>query len=274
MPHRPDDRQPGDDPSARSAYEVTAPFFDDFTAGYDYEAWVGEMVKLADAHGLHGTRGRALDVACGTGKSSLELRARGLTVTACDISPAMIDIAREKARSDASLGFEVADMRDLPRYGQFDLVTCFNDGVNYLLSAAELQRALVGMAANLSPDGVLIFDANTLLVYRGFFAEHFEVEAGERRILWDGRSGGEVEAGEVSEAKFEVRDGAGRSVASALHRQRHHPEDDVRHALAYSDLELVGLYGHDYDGIPRQPMSEREHTKAIYVAQLRTSTAD
>ena len=260
----------GSDRSAELAYESMAPAYDDFTAEHDYQLWVGELLKLAEAHGLRGDT--VLDAGCGTGKSFLPLLERGWKVTACDISAAMVARAREKVGDQARL--EVADIREMPRYGQFDLVCCLDDVANYLLSAAELEQALKGMAANLAPDGIVIFDANNLLVYEGFFDEHIEIEANGRRLIWDGHSGGEVEPGEISEATFTVEAPApdpgstGTVVASEVHRQRHHPEAEVRAALVAAGLELVGLYGHHFDGIPHTPMSEDDHTKGIYVARL------
>jgi SAM-dependent methyltransferase len=256
---------------AEVAYEAIAPVYDDFTAHHDYQLWVGQLLKLGEAHGLRGDT--VLDVACGTGKSFLPLLEQGWKVTACDISASMAELARAKVGSEVRI--EIADMRELPVYGGFDLVCCLDDAVNYLLSAVELEQALKAMAANLAPHGILIFDSNTLTTYRGFFGEHVEIEANGRRMIWDGRSEGRVEPGEISEAAFEVEPltpGAGPTIAPELHRQRHHPETEVRAALAAAGLELVGLYGHHHDGIPRQPMSEEDHTKAIYVARLQRTT--
>lgn len=261
------DESQGTSRAAEIAYESMAPAYDDFTAEHNYTLWVGELLRLGVAHGLHGDT--ALDVGCGTGKSFMPLVERGWKVTACDISPAMVDLARSKVSDEVRI--EVADMRALPPYGSFDLVCALDDVVNYLLTAVELEQALRGMAANLAPDGILIFDSNTLTVYRGFFNEHVEVEARGRRLVWDGHSGGAVEAGEVSEATFSVEaleSGTGSMIPAEVHRQRHHPETEVRAALAAAGLELVGLYGHHFDGIPHEPMSEDDHTKAIYVARL------
>lgn len=264
-------QKPGDTLHAETAYEAIAPVYDDFTSHHDYRLWVGKLLEVGEAHGLRGDT--VLDVACGTGKSFLPLLEKGWKVTACDLSPSMAELARAKAGS--AVRIEIADMRTLPVYGSFDLVCCLDDAVNYLHSQAELEQALRGMAANMAPHAVLIFDSNTLTTYRGFFGEHVELETNGRRMIWDGRSGGEVEPGEISEATFEVEPiepGTGPSIAPELHRQRHHPESEVRAALDAAGLELVGLYGHHHDGIPRQPMSEADHTKAIYVARLAQRT--
>ena len=190
-------------------------------------------------------------------------------MTACDLSPSMAELARAKVGGKVRI--EVADMRELPVYGSFDLVCCLDDAVNYLHSQGELEQALRGMAANLAPHALLIFDSNTLTTYRDFFGEHVEVEANGRRMIWDGRSGAEVEPGEISEALFEVEPiepGTGPRIEPELHRQRHHPESEVRAAIAAAGLELAGLYGHHHDVVLGQPMSEDDHTKAIYVARL------
>ena len=87
---------------ALAAYEALAPFYDEFTAGYDYDRWLDGLEALALEHGL---RGRSLlDVACGTGKSFMPMLARGYEVTACDLSPAMVELAREGARGRAAGG--------------------------------------------------------------------------------------------------------------------------------------------------------------------------
>src|SRR4051812_5469915 len=117
---------------ALSAYDALAPHYDAFTAGYDYERWLDALEELAREHGLRGRR--LLDVACGTGKSFLPMLERCYDVVACDLSPGMVARAREKASGDVELF--VADMRELPRVGSFDLITCLDDAVNYLTSPA------------------------------------------------------------------------------------------------------------------------------------------
>ncbi|HEX3737621.1 MAG TPA: class I SAM-dependent methyltransferase [Solirubrobacterales bacterium] len=261
----------GDDRHAEVAYEAIAPVYDDFTAHHDYRLWIGKLVELGEAHGLRGDT--VLDVACGTGKSFLPLLEGGWKVTACDISPSMAELAR--AKTGGRVPIEIADMRELPVYGSFDLVCCLDDAVNYLHSAAELEQTLRGLATNLAPDGVLIFDSNTVTTYRGFFGEHVEIEMNGRRLIWDGREGEEFEPGGIAEASFAVEpleQGTGPSIPPVFHRQRHHPEAEVRAAIGGAGLELVGLYGHHHDGIPTQPMSEENHTKAIYVARLQRTT--
>lgn len=256
---------------AEIAYEAIAPVYDDFTAHHDYDLWLGQLLALAEKHGLGGGR-RLLDVGCGTGKSFIPMLAKGWQVTACDVSQAMVELARDKVGEEVALS--VADMRELPRFGEFDLIWCLDDAVNYLLDPAELEQALAGMGANLAPGGLLIFDVNALKTYRSFFVEEVVVERDGRRLIWRGRSDPDGAPGSIFEASFEVEPqevAEGIAIEPELHRQRHFTDEEIRAALAAAGLDCLGLYGHDEDGLPRQPFDEAEHTKAIYVAAASSS---
>jgi SAM-dependent methyltransferase len=251
---------------AEIAYEAIAPVYDDFTAHHNYELWLGNLLPKLEAHELTGER--LLDVACGTGKSFIPMLERGWEVTACDISPAMVELARAKVGDDARLS--VADMRALPQFGEFDLVWCLDDAVNYLLSTEELEQALSGMRANLAPAGLLMFDANTLECYRTFFAEEVVVERDGRRLIWRGRASADTPPGAINEASFEVEplgEEAGPPIAPELHRQRHFPEAEVLAALERAGLECLDVFGHHEDAVPQQPLDELAHAKAVYIAR-------
>lgn len=251
---------------AKIAYDAIAPVYDDFTAHHEYDVWLGQLMPKVERHGLRGKR--LLDVACGTGKSFIPLLEEGWEVTACDISPEMVELARAKVGDKVEL--HVADMRTLPKFGEFDLVFCLDDAVNYLLSSEELVEALSAMAANLAPEGLLMFDVNAMTTYRTFFSEEVVVERDGRRLTWRGRSTPEAEQGSINEAVFEIEsleEGA-EPIEPVVHRQRHFPEAVVLAALEQAGLECVDLFGHREDAIPEQPLREDFHTKAVYISRL------
>src|ERR1700722_4572149 len=184
-----------------SAYDSLAPFYDRFTDGYAYEGWLAEIERRAVGVGLRGRR--ALALACGTGKRTEPLLARGYSVLACDISEEMVREAREKFPGHAD-AFVVADMRDLPWIGAFDLVVCLDDAINYLLSEEDLDLAFAGVARSLSPDGIFAFDLNSLLTYRTAFAET-TVTAGDGVLfIWRGETRPEAAPGELASAAVEI----------------------------------------------------------------------
>jgi SAM-dependent methyltransferase len=250
--------------SAEATYEAMAPAYDAFTAHYDEELWLGNLLPRLERHQLR--KGRLLDVGCGTGKSFLPMLARGWDVTACDISSSMLDIARSKVGEDVKMS--VADMRQLPHFGEFELVWALDDTVNYLLNGEELEAGLIGMRANLLNDGLMMFDLHTLLTYRTFFAERHVVERAGMRMIWTGQATPDVQAGSICEARFEVEgEGEGDEVEAHLHSQRHFPEAEVLAALERVGLECLEVFGHHYDAVLKQPLDEAEHTKAVYIAR-------
>jgi SAM-dependent methyltransferase len=244
---------------AKQAYENFAGIYDDFNHANDYEMWFGVLFPKLEALGLG--RGALLDVACGTGRAIPPMLRRGWTITACDISPAMLEKAREKFPEGVT--FDVRDMRELPVYGSFQLVWALNDPVNYLLGDDDLKTALVAMAANLAPDGLLVFDCNTLRLFR----ENFGISADPEMMndnaqwRWEGRGGD----GKLFEAEV-----SGEGVETHLHRERHRPVEEVQDALRAVGLTPLAAMGQSESEaglvIEDDADEDRDH-KIIHVAR-------
>jgi SAM-dependent methyltransferase len=252
--------------AASGGYEVFAPWYDAFTAGSDYEAWTGHVLDLARGYGLRGIR--ALDVACGTGKSFLPLKERGFELTACDSSPAML---AEAARKAPEARLVAADMRELPVLGEFDLITCFDDSLNHLLEESDLRAALVSIGANLAPHGLFLFDLNTLLAYRTTFAVDSVSVREETTFAWRGGSSADAPPGCRVAATIDVfaprANGLYERVTSR-HEQRHFPPHRVTAALGQARLECLGVHGVIDDGSHVAEPDETRHLKVMYAARL------
>jgi SAM-dependent methyltransferase len=249
-----------------AAYDRLAPHYDDFTAGYAYEPWIAAIEKRAEALGLRGRR--ALDLGCGTGSSTAPLLARGYSVVACDISPGMVREARRKHPRDAQ-SFVVADMRRLPELGEFDLVLCLDDAINYLLGYEDLEATFKCVARALSPTGIFAFDLNSLYTYRTAFAQAMVKEGDDVFMTWRGESSPEFRPGGIGAATVEIfsRRGDGLWERSAMrHVQRHHSPQAVRAALSRAGLccEVVGQHpgARLEDGF-----DEERHIKVVYFAR-------
>lgn len=241
------------------AYEDLAPYYDSFTDGYEYTRWLDAIEIWAQAHGLRGRR--LLDVACGTGKSFEPMLARGYRVTACDLSPQMVVRARDRARDRADV--RVADMRSLPWESSFDLVTCMDDAVNYLLTPDHLAAALSSIAKALAPGGVLVFDTNTLRTYRTTFASTFDVPCGSSALRWHGLTTSAFEAGDIATAVIASRGG---ERLESRHVQRHWPISVLRAATLRAGLERVSFRGQVPGGRLVGDPDELNHTKVVCIA--------
>jgi SAM-dependent methyltransferase len=255
---------------AESLYEQLASAYDLMTAAYDHGRWLDAIERLAREHGLSGRR--ALDVACGTGKSFLPLLERGYEVTACDVSPAMAAIAHEKAAGRAAV--YVADMRELPVYGRFDLITCLDDALNHLSRPEDVLAALAGIRSNLAPSGLAIFDLNTFTAYQG--VPESVVEDDERLVLFRGgrlaieRPGA---ATEVVVELFERVEGDLWRRRTSRQPHRHYPMADVQSLVEQAGLELRAVCG-QRPGVRIEPrLDEQRDHKALIVAARRDESS-
>jgi SAM-dependent methyltransferase len=248
-------------------YDCLAPFYDRFTEGYAYEPWISALEQRAMLLGLDGAR--ALDIGCGTGNSTLPLIARGYLALACDISEAMVREAQRKA-PDHSDAFLVADMRDLPPLGEFDFVLCLDDGINYLLSDSELESTFAGVARVLSPDGVFVFDVNSLLTYRTSFTETFITESEGVLFAWRGEGSPEIQRGEMASASLEIfaeREDGLWERHTTRHTQRHHPRPAIHAALARAGLRCCATLGQHRGARLEEGADEGRHIKHVYFAK-------
>jgi SAM-dependent methyltransferase len=249
---------------AAEAYDCLAPYYDSFTDGYAHDAWIEGVERAAFALGLRGKR--ALDLGCGTGKSTAPLIARGYSVLSCDVSPAMIAEARRKFPQDADRFF-VADMRELPAIGEFDLVLCVDDALNYLLSERELQETFSGVADVLTPGGMFVFDLNSLSTYGRSFAEDAVSEQRGLLFAWRGQSDEPALPGSIFAADVEVfseREDGLWERRTSRHLQRHHPPAVVGEALEQAGLECRAVRGQLPGAIFEDCADEDLHTKLVY----------
>ncbi|MEA2368945.1 MAG: hypothetical protein QOH38_1663 [Thermoleophilaceae bacterium] len=225
--------------NALAAYETFAPFYDRYTSDHGHDEWMADVHAILRRHGLRGRR--LLDVACGTGKSFVPLLRRGYRVTACDASPAMVERARLKLGDRGEV--HVADMRSLPWRASFDVATCVDDGINYLLSLGDVLAALRSIREALVPGGLLAFDVNALGSYRGSFTEESTFEADGLTFRWRGEGSPSMPAGELVAAFTEVVGVDGSTVVSARHVQRHYTTEQLALACAEAGLEDVRFWG-------------------------------
>ncbi len=113
---------------------------------------------------------RVLDVGCGVGRWSRMLAARGANVTGVDLSPTMIEQARQRAAAQGvseRCRFHVQDLSRLAVDGRFDVVLGVTV-LQHILDAQLLRAAVRRMTSHLAPGGrmVLLEAAPTAVIER------------------------------------------------------------------------------------------------------------
>jgi glycine/sarcosine N-methyltransferase len=138
-------------------------FYDELGSDYDLMvSWEQRLARELEffrrAFSEAGVR-RVLDAACGTGMHAIAFARAGWECMGTDLSPAMVDKARENARgAGVQVRFETAGFGELAsRAGSgFDAVTCIGNSLPHLPDDESLHACLRDFADLLNPGGILV----------------------------------------------------------------------------------------------------------------------
>lgn len=137
-----------EEPAARVAYDAVAA---DYDARVAPSTWVRERLwERLDA--LFPPGSRVLDVSAGTGLDVLHLTARGVAVTACDLSPGMLARLAAKAPAVPTVIADLGRLEHAGLAGPFDGIVSTFAGVN---ATGDLTGFARGAARLLRPAGIL-----------------------------------------------------------------------------------------------------------------------
>lgn len=106
---------------------------------------------------------RVLDAGCGTGAFAVEAARRGAEVVAIDLSPTLVNLARERLPAELAdrIDFQSGDMLS-PALGHFDHVVAMDSVIHY--SAEDAVSALAQLAHRTSGSIVFTFAPRTPLL--------------------------------------------------------------------------------------------------------------
>lgn len=220
-------------------YDKLAEIYDYLVAGVDYDDWLDYIEKILERYGSRAHK--VVDLACGTGNTTLPFARKGYEITGVDIAPAMLALARQKADQ---AGLKVAlleqDMRELELPGPVDLATCYHDGLNYITAPTDLAKVLARVYRYLKPGGLFIFDlvvVNKLSVAGGdttFFDD------ADLSLIWDTSYDKEQDIWEVTLTGF-VRKGDLYEKFAEVHREKHYAREEIEPLLAAAGFELLDV---------------------------------
>lgn len=141
--------------------------FDHYAQYYDLayqdKDYSGEVEFVIGKLGHASTQGMSLlELGCGTGRHAVEFFRKGYDVSGIDLSPRMIELAKDRIGADvsveASLQFQVGDVRYERLQRKFDAVVSLFHVFSYQVSNDDLLRTFETAANHLLPRGRLLFD--------------------------------------------------------------------------------------------------------------------
>ncbi|MEK6826889.1 MAG: methyltransferase domain-containing protein, partial [Nanoarchaeota archaeon] len=98
---------------------------------------------------------KILDLGCGTGIHDAELAKRGYNITGLDLSPKMIQIAKEK---NPGMNFLVGDMSNFDINEKFDCIICMFSAIGYLTENKQIENFFKTARKHLNENGLLLID--------------------------------------------------------------------------------------------------------------------
>lgn len=167
-------------------YKGLAYIYDYLLSGVDYEEWADYIEQIFEYYAISPCD-KIMDLACGTGSSTLPWAKRGYKVYGLDIAPHMLKIAREKAENTMlDVVFLEGDMRSFKAPLLVDAALLYQDGLNYLLNPEDVRRAFAAIYKALRPGGFFIFNLNHVeKLPASPAAEVYWVEDEELTMVWE-----------------------------------------------------------------------------------------
>ena len=165
-----------------SSYHIFEKFYDALTQNVDYGVRSAYLSDLFSQAGK--PTGTVLDLACGTGETARYLTEKGYRVIGLDLSADMLTVATAKGIPDLTL--LCADMTDFALPEPVDACCCTLDSLNHLPDLSAVKRCFQCVAEALVPDGVFIFDVNTVYKHREVLADNaFIFDQDGYFLAWD-----------------------------------------------------------------------------------------
>lgn len=243
-----------------SQYNKLAEIYDYLVAGIDYEEWADYVVEIANRFSTSLTC--IADLACGTGNTTLPLSARGYQVYGVDVASAMLDKAIEKAEQKGLRPhFLNQDMRQLVLPRPMDIVTCYHDGLNYMITPEDLRQVFYRSYEALRPMGLFVFDMNAVEKLSGAGGDTTFIDDQDLSLIWETSYDSGHDVWEIKLTGF-VRKGEMYDKFIEVHKEKAYRKDEILSFLAETGFEVLDVY-HGFSFEPPNPRSRR----LFYVAR-------
>ena len=246
-------------------YDLIAPIYDKINGELDYDAWADFIEENIRRYNPDMKTELVLDLGCGTGRMTLELGRRGYDMTGVDLSPEMLDLARDAAEeaglSDKMLWL-LQDITDFELYGTVELAVSCLDTLNHLTDAADLRRCLSLVHNYLVPDGLFVFDINGKGKFENIYADNsYVMEEDGSVCVWQNSYNPKTRLCDFFITLFEEDEDGRYSRYDELQTERMYTIRTMKKMLTECGFEFIGAYS-DFDFGEATDASERIYITA------------
>ena len=244
------------------AYGKFARVYDLFMDNIDYEEWADYIQKHLEEQGIRD--GLVLELGCGTGTMTGLLAQKGYDMIGVDNSEEMLAEAMEKKmESGQDILYLLQDMQEFELYGTVRAVVSVCDSLNYLTEKEDLLQVFRLVNNYLDPEGVFIFDFNTVYKYKEVMGDTVIAEdRGECSFIWDNYYYDEEKINEYDLTLFIREEGKEKNLYrkyQETHYQRGYTLDEMKELIQSSGL----IFETAYDAFTHEAPTEK--SERIYI---------
>mgnify|MGYP000550357054 CR=1 FL=1 len=145
--------------------KVLSRVYDMFMDNIPYKEWCNYLTGRFKSNN-EVDDGLVLELGCGTGNATRLLSDAGYDMIGVDNAPDMLEIALEKKEEEGQdILYLCQDMREFELYGTVKAIVSICDSMNYITEDEDLLEVFKLVNNYLDPEGVFIFDLNTVYKY-------------------------------------------------------------------------------------------------------------
>lgn len=248
-----------------SGYHVFSRFYDSLTFNVDYVKRADYLQSVLSLYGHEW--GLTLDLACGTGSLTTELKKRGVDVFGVDGSQEMLSEAMDKSYDEGlSILYLCQRMESLDLYGTIDTCICTLDSLNHITDKAKLQAAIDRVGLFMNPGGMFVFDVNTVYKHRHILADNtFVYDTDKVFCVWQ-NSLKENNIVDIDLDLFEREGESGElyTRCSESFSERAYETEELKEMLSAAGFEILAVY----NDMSTEPLSDTAD-RAVFVARIK-----
>lgn len=222
------------------AYTDFALVYDELMDNTPYQVWCEQITAVLSDNGIE--KELILDLGCGTGVLTELLARKGYDMIGIDLSQEMLNRAIEKRdASKLPILYLQQDMREFELYGTVKAVVSVCDSLNYLLEDEDVIQTFRLVNNYLDPQGLFIFDFNTVYKYKEVIGDATIAENREDcSFIWENYYHEQEKINEY-EITFFIKEGEFYRRFGETHFQRGYTVEEMQDFLLKAGLEFISM---------------------------------